>query len=246
MSGWRFIVEGKCPSLSNMERDLSLFNTVRTGNAPGIFRLYDWDEPAVTIGHHQKRFSLFDKGLKLPIISRPTGGGAVLHENDITYSLCVPETGPFSRGINESYIRVSKMFFSALKECGVDIRMEGEHSRFSRVCFARSAPVELVFQGRKIMGLALLRSEGHLLFQGVLPLHVDTRLAEMAFGPEQAENSRGILDMMPGFQMDLFIEYLVDAFASEMKVFLSLERNANDARSHYGYEGKIHPRRQQI
>jgi len=156
MSGWQFIVEGKCPSRLNMERDLSLFETVRRGHAPGFFRLYNWDEPAVTIGHHQKQFTLFDKRLKLPIISRPTGGGAVLHWNDLTYSLGVPETGPFSLGINESYIRISRLFCSALQKCGLDVRMEGETSRFSPVCFTRSAPVELVCSGRKIMGLALL------------------------------------------------------------------------------------------
>ena len=70
MSVWQFIVEGKCPSRLNMERDLSLFDTVRRGHAPGFFRLYDWDEPAVTIGQHQKQFSVFDRSLKLPIISR--------------------------------------------------------------------------------------------------------------------------------------------------------------------------------
>ena len=241
MSGWQFIVEGKYPSRANMERDLSLFKEVRCGHAHGFFRLYDWDEPAVTIGHHQKHFSVFDTSLKIPIISRPTGGGAVLHEHDITFSLGVPETGAFSRGITESYIHVSKIFARALKKSGLDVRMEGEASRFSQVCFARSAPVELVFQCRKIMGLALLRSEGYLLFQGVLPLHVDTERAGMAFGPEQAGNSRGILDMMPEFRTELFMEHLVETFASEMEVPLPLERNQNDAYRHHCDEGKIHP-----
>jgi lipoate-protein ligase A len=246
MSGWQFIVEGRCPSRANMERDLSLFKTVRSGHAHGFFRLYDWDEPAVTLGHHQKQFSLFDKDLRLPIITRPTGGGAVLHEHDITYSLGVPETGPFCKGITESYIRVSRIFCSALQKCGLDVEMKGEPSRFSPVCFARSAPVELVCSGIKIMGLALLRSGGYLLFQGVIPLQVDTGLAAEVFGPKQAEKSLGILDMMPEFRMDLFTGHLVEAFASEMNVSLPLERNTYDADRHHCYEGKIHPRRNEI
>ncbi len=240
MSDWQFIVEGKCPSRTNMERDLSLFNEVRCGRSQGFFRLYDWDEPAVTTGHHQKHFSLFDTSLTLPIIPRPTGGGAVLHEHDITFSLGVPETGAFSRGITESYVRVSTIFARTLQSTGLDVRMEGEASRFSHVCFARSAPVELVFQGRKIMGLALLRSEGYLLFQGVLPLHVDTSLAGRVFGPEQAGNSLGILDMVPDFRAGLVIERLVEAFASEMKIPLPLERHQYDTHRHHRDEGKIH------
>ena len=246
MSVWQFIVEGRYPSRSNMERDLSLFSTVRRGDAPGFLRLYDWDEPAITIGHHQKHFQLFDKGLELPIISRPTGGGAVLHQHDLTYSIGVGETGPFSGGITESYIRISRLFGSALKKCGLKVEMKGEAARFSQVCFARTAPVELVCSGSKIMGLALLRSEGHLLFQGVVPLHVDGGLAERAFGPGQAEHCRGIMDIMPEIRIDLFIGNLVDAFASEMQISLPLERNAYDAYSHHSYEGKIHPGRDQI
>ena len=240
MSGWKFIVEAKCSSRTNMERDLSLFSEVRRGRLEGFFRLYDWDEPAVTTGHHQKHFSLFDTSLTLPIIPRPTGGGAVLHEHDITFSLGVPETGAFSRGITESYVRVSKIFARVLQSTGLDVRMEGESSRFSPVCFARSAPVELVLQGRKIMGLALLRSEGYLLFQGVLPLHVDTSLAGRVFEPEQAGNSLGILDMMPDFRAEFFIECLVEAFASGMKIPLPLERHQYDTNRHHRDEGKIH------
>lgn len=246
MSGWRFFTEGKCPSRSNMERDLKLFETVRCGQIGGIVRIYDWDEPAITVGHHQRHFSFFDKQLKLPVISRPTGGGAVLHENDITCCICAREIAPFSNGIIDSYTLVSRIFASSLEQCGMDVRLEGEHTRFSPVCFARSAPVEIVADGKKIMGLALLRSEGYILFQGVIPLRADKGLIEQAFGPEQAEKSCGILDIMPDFRMDLFVEYLVEAFACRMESSLSIERNEYDAQSHHGYQGKIHPRRQEI
>ena len=242
MTGWQFLVEGKCPSRANMERDRNLVETLRSNQTGGIIRIYDWDEPAVTIGYHQRHFSFFDKELNLPVISRPTGGGAVLHDNDITFCICTEQAAPLSGSITESYTFVSLRFVSALTRCGMDVRIEGEHTRFSPVCFARSAPVEIVAAGSKIMGLALRRCEGYLLFQGVLPVRVDKGLVERVFGHEQAGRSCGIVDIMPGFRTEKFTECLIDAFAGGVKIPFSVQRNKDDAQRHQGYQGKIHPR----
>jgi lipoate-protein ligase A len=241
MNSWQFIVEGKCQSHSNMECDLKLFETVCAGHEQGIVRIYDWDEPALTIGHHQRYFSFFDKDLKIPVISRPTGGGAVLHGDDITFCLCTTEKGCFSKGIHQSYILISQMFASALKKCGLDVEIQGKNTKFSEVCFARSSPAELVFSGKKILGLALLRSRGCLLMQGVLPLRVNKALSQMVFGPRQAEYFYGILDFLPGFKINTFIEQLTEVFACETNILLSLQRKNNDKHSYNSYDGKIYP-----
>ena len=246
MIKWRFIIDGKCPSLSNMDKDLQYFDNVRSGRNEGILRIYDWDEPAVTLGHHQRKFSLFDNSSNIPVISRPTGGGAVLHFNDITFSLSVPETGCFSHGITDSYLRISRIFAMTLQKCGMQVQMKGKREQFSQVCFDRSSPEELVFAGRKILGLALLRCRGFLLFQGVLPVRIDKGLMETAFGPGRAENSIGIFDAFPGFQAKRFIEYLAEAFASEMAVSFLLEGNNHNADCNNAYEGKIYSRGYQI
>lgn len=243
MNNWQFIVEGKCPSLTNMESDLKLFEAVCAGHEQGIVRIYDWDEPAVTIGHHQKHFSFFNNELAIPVISRPTGGGAVLHEDDITFCLCTTEKGCFPNGITQAYVFISKLFGSALKKCGLDAEIKGENTKFSQVCFARSSPAELVFSGRKILGLALLRSRGCLLIQGVMPLRVNKKLSQQVFGPDHADNVYGILDFLPGFQVDTFIQHLADVFAGEANILLSLQRNNNDENNYDGHEGKIYSRR---
>lgn len=242
MTQWRFIIDGKCPARSNMDRDLEYLDHVIQGRAVGILRIYDWDEPAVTIGRHVRQFSLFDPISDIPVILRPTGGGAVLHKDDITFSLSVPERGSFSEGITHSYLHISRIFAQALNKCGMQVHMEGKREQFSRVCFDRSSPEELVFAGRKILGLALLRCRGCLLFQGVMPLRIDKGLMESAFGPGAAQNSIGILDAFPGFQYGMFLEYLSQSFASEMGVLL-LPHGDNHDKNHYNTDkGKVYSR----
>ncbi|HHO75885.1 MAG TPA: lipoate--protein ligase family protein [Deltaproteobacteria bacterium] len=245
MTQWRLIIDGKSPSLSNMVRDLECLDHVLSGRDKGVLRVYDWDEPAVTIGHHLKHFSMFDNNFNIPVISRPTGGGAVLHKHDITFSLSVPEKDCFSGGITNSYLRISRIFAMALKKCGMHVQMEGKREQFSRVCFDRSSPGELVFAGRKILGLALLRCRGCLLFQGVLPLHIDKDLIEPVFGPGRAENCIGILDAFPGFPPSAFIDHLAEAFASEMGVSL-FQGNNHDADCKKTDKGKVYSRGYEI
>ncbi len=244
MNHWHLIAEGQCSSLSNMESDLRLFEAVQAGQADGIVRIYDWDEPAVTIGHHQNHFTTFDRHLTIPVIQRPTGGGAVLHDHDITFSISVPETGMFAHGITPAYTCISRVFARALRDCGLAVRMEGKDTRFSPVCFARSSPVELVIEGRKLMGIALLRSRGCLLLQGVVPLRVNRDLVGRTFGPEHAENSCGLLEIFPDFRHDAFIGHLILAFASELGITL-FQGHDNEAHGHHAEEGKVHPRGQE-
>ncbi len=202
MTEWHLVLDGRCPSKLNMARDAALFESLIQKKHDGILRIYNWDEPAVTIGYHQKDFTLSDPGLRLPVLRRPTGGGAVLHVDDITFSLCVPERGPFARGILEACSAVSAVFGRALMSCGLDVRMKGNHTAFSDVCFMRSTPVELHLAGSKIMGLALLRRGGCLLLQGVIPLRIDRDLSIRVFGEENDPGTAGICDRTQDFTED--------------------------------------------
>jgi lipoate-protein ligase A len=212
MTSWHLVREGRCPSRLNMKRDLALFRSVLQGSFPGIFRIYNWDEPAITTGYHQKGFSPHDRALTLPVVRRPTGGGAVLHLDDLTFSISFPEKGPFSGGITGVCGHISGIFAHAMRKCGLDARMQGDSTAFSEVCFMRSSPVELCLEGRKILGLALLRRTGHILAQGVIPLHVDEELSSRVFG--HAPGTAGLCDLYPGFCPDDLIGHLQHAFSS--------------------------------
>ncbi len=221
-----------------MARDTALFRSLAEKRHNGILRIYNWSEPAVTVGHHQKNFTPSDPLLTLPVLRRPTGGGAVLHVDDITFCICTPSSGPFSGGILAACGTVSKIFERALRDCGLDVRMKGNHTAFSNVCFMRSTPVELHLGESKIMGLALLRRNGCILVQGVIPLRIDRKLSVRVFGERSDPRTRGIIDHAPGFDEGEFMRHLTDAFSSQIGVSL-LEGCDHDHEKDEGHEGKI-------
>lgn len=214
IEGWRLIVDGRRPSESNMPRDLELFEEVRRGALGGCLRFYNWLTPAVTIGCHQKGFAPFAPVLDIPVYRRPTGGGAVLHADDITYSVITPLEGLFALSIAETYAAIAGVFALALKKCGLNIQMGVSAPGFSEVCFARTAPVELKLGGVKLMGAAQLRRGGILLQQGVIPRRIDSDLQDRTFGP--GLRAGGILDFMPEFSVPEFIGYLKTGFGERM------------------------------
>jgi lipoyl(octanoyl) transferase len=216
MTGWHLVREGRCPSKENMERDLNLFRSVMNGSRQGVFRIYNWDEPAITTGHHQKKFTPHDPTLVIPIVPRPTGGGAVLHLDDLTFSISAPGDSPFPGGVTGACRAISGIFARAMKACGLDVEMRGDSTAFSPVCFMRSSPVELCIRGKKILGMAVFRKSGFLLVQGVIPLRVDTDLAPRVFG--EPPDVEGLCDLFPGFDPEALADELMCAFPASPEI----------------------------
>jgi lipoyl(octanoyl) transferase len=205
MTPWFFISEGRYPSEMNMTRDGALFNNVIDNKIPGVVRFYNWDKPAVTIGYHQKEFHFSGSSLEIPIIRRPTGGGAVLHSDDMTFSISARSQGLFKGDVLNTYKLISGIFLKAFKGCGLNAELNTSKGSFSDICFDRTAQLELTCMGRKIMGAAQVRKKGFFLLQGVIPLTVDAGLYERVFGAF-IKSPQGVLDIMPEFSEQSFIQ----------------------------------------
>lgn len=238
MKDVRFIVDGRLRPEANMARDLQLLHAVAGGRTNGILRIYNWESPAITIGHHQKTFVPYDSSLDIPVIVRPTGGGAVLHVDDITYALITPIKSFFGSGLIETYTLISKVFAYALTKIGLDVDIKEGGACFSRLCFARKAPMDVTLYGKKLMGSAQLRTRGCLLQQGVIPISVDKTLITRAFGSDALSWATSIRQGMPSFDMDAFIHHLRDAFFSVLDVRLS-NSDSDDAKCCHTYTGDV-------
>jgi lipoate-protein ligase A len=218
MIPWKLLLDGKCRPQDTMEKDIELFNAVRSGSLPGALRIYNWVEPALTIGFHQKYFVLSDPSLMIPILRRPTGGGAVLHKDDITFSMSLSHGSLLPTSIPECSERISCIFARAFHQCGLPVNTPGGKHSFAEVCFAMPSPVELMLSGSKLMGLALARKGNFLLVQGVIPLSIDLELTDRVFGTKLPQKPMAILDYMPDFSVDVFVDRLRDSFLSELGV----------------------------
>ena len=136
-------------------------------------RRYDWSEPTVSFGYFEPSASARRVAAGRPVVRRWTGGGIVEHGEDLTYSLCVPRSCPFTvLRSAESYRRVHAAVARALFRGGVPAELYGipvpapPSVGVANACFERPVLHDLVAGGRKVAGGAQRRNRAGLLHQG--------------------------------------------------------------------------------
>lgn len=150
-----------------MERDEALAHALQRGDsgAAQVVRLYGWDPPAISLGHHQDA-STIDKGLLerdgVDLVRRPTGGRAILHHEELTYCVVM-----FSgrRSILQVYNAISEALVKGLALYGVEVSLQKSQPDFQTAyrdqssvpCFTSSARYEIEWEGRKLVGSAQRR-----------------------------------------------------------------------------------------
>ncbi len=153
-------------------------------------RVYAWSAPTISLGRNQSAMRHYDRDRirrhGLTVVRRPTGGRAILHHREITYSVTAPTATAGSE--RESYARITRLLVRALANLGVRVTVAPRRER-ARVpdatpCFERPAEGELTFEGRKLAGSAQWRSEGALLQHGsILVADDQSRLADFSLSP---------------------------------------------------------------
>lgn len=161
---WRLLQTGYDSASSNMAIDNAILIANSKGRVPPTVRFYGWVPPAISIGYFQSLTDEVDidvcKRLGVGYVRRITGGGAVYHEKEVTYSIVVPESHPeIPKNIIQSYGRI----------CGAVIRGLGFMGIESDY-----APInDIVAGGRKISGNAQTRKAGTVLQHGTVLMDVD-------------------------------------------------------------------------
>jgi len=178
---WKFLYSGEKDPFFNLALDEVLFFENQKGDSVPVLRIYGWDKPAISIGYFQnvsRACNLAEcQKQNLPIIRRITGGRAVFHEEDLTYSLVgstcqYPELG---HNVMETYNRTSQAFLEGLKMLGVQgewekrkVSSNGKKSFWP--CFASTSIYEVTHLGKKLIGSAQKRIGNSFIQQGSLPL----------------------------------------------------------------------------
>ncbi len=162
---FRLLKTGKNTAAYNMGLDEALSKSVAAGGDP-VLRLYGWNPPAISVGYFQKLEEEVDlekaKELGVDTVRRITGGGAVLHDAELTYSFMVPiESGVVRKPIIESYEDVCQGIIEGGKDLGLEIQF---------------VPLnDLVIEGQKVSGNAQTRRGGVILQHGTILLNVDVK-----------------------------------------------------------------------
>lgn len=151
------------------------------GHLSPTLRFYSWSPPCLSLGYSQEVGRDVDleacRRLGIALVRRPTGGGAILHHRELTYSLVAPEAHPaISGSIVESYRKVSQGLMAGLAHLGLSPQMApaaGAGAARSAACFDSASAGEVTVEGRKLAGSAQCRRKGKILQQGSLLLEMD-------------------------------------------------------------------------
>lgn len=164
MEEWRLILDPPGRGAHNMAVDLALLNSLARRSGPPVLRLYSWSPPAITIGYFQRMEEEVRvdecRAMGVEVIRRVTGGGAVFHDNEITYSVFIPLSHRLAASsIRESYGLLCAPIVDCLRGLGLE---------------ARFSPVnDVLVGGAKVSGSAQTRRNGVLLQHGTLLIGVD-------------------------------------------------------------------------
>jgi lipoate-protein ligase A len=226
---WRFIDTGSCSASYNMALDEAIVTAVRTGHLPPTLRVYGWDTSSVSIGYFQKISDInidycLEKGI--PIVRRPTGGRAILHNYEITYSFSAKtDLGVFSKGLLDSYKKISTAFGLALSKVGISpmLKLQREpHRDRSPLCFESTSYGEITINGKKIIGSAQKRWPDGLLQQGSVPFLVEDEIVKIfrLKSNETEKKFAGLKNILPELSIGCFKNAIRISFEETFDIML--------------------------
>jgi lipoate-protein ligase A len=208
VADWRLLKTGLADGATNMAIDGAILWAVAEGRSPPTLRFYGWQPPCLSIGYSQSMEVEVDVGKcqesGIDFVRRPTGGRAILHADELTYSVAAPQAEPrVAGGVIESYRRLSVGLVAGLRGFGVDVcqalsptppaplplsQVFWERGRGvqSAACFDAPSSYEITVDGKKLVGSAQVRKKRVVLQHGSLPLEGDvTRIFDFLKVPSE-------------------------------------------------------------
>ncbi len=180
---WRVIYSPPATGAMNMAIDEAILYAVSRKEQLPTLRLYAWSPPCLSLGYAQPSTDVDLSrlhSLGWSIVRRPTGGRAILHADELTYSITAPLDHPLVAGsILESYSRLAKALLETLYRLGLPARADPQYDHpqgaqpGDPVCFEVPSNYEITVNGKKIIGSAQARRNGGVLQHGALPLFGD-------------------------------------------------------------------------
>jgi lipoate-protein ligase A len=199
MTTWRLIQTPPARGAWNMAVDEAILDHTGRGEVLPTLRLYAWEPPCLSLGRAQPFTDVDTARLQShgwEVVRRMTGGRAILHTNELTYSVVGPADEPHLVGsILESYNRLAGALLAAVRALSLPVEMkEGKadsSGQANPVCFEVPSTYEITVEGKKLIGSAQARRREGVLQHGSLPLTGDlTRICQaLVFADESARES---------------------------------------------------------
>jgi lipoate-protein ligase A len=193
---WRLIKDSYHNGFINMAVDEAIMIAHKNGLVPPTIRFYQWSPPAVSLGYFQDLKKEINvkvcQDIGIDIVRRPTGGKAVLHDQELTYSFIIKENDPLvNDSILETYKKISGGIIRGLSYLGIKaelVPLRGKlenhlsgrsdkarihHLDFKSICFSIPSQYEVQVEGKKMVGSAQVRKGGVVLQHGSLLIKLE-------------------------------------------------------------------------
>lgn len=206
----------------NMQIDNDLLETaIKNQASEPIFRLYGWSPACVSLGRNQSNEFLdlnFLKSKNIDVVRRLTGGRAILHDKELTYSyICPISSLKNGESVVNSYKEISQILIDGFKKLGINLEFASTkklHTKFD-YCMSLSTGADLSFEGKKLVGSAQFRKEGYILQHGSILFEYDKDLIEKLFSEKVDENTITCLKQInPSISYSEIKQVLNDTFVN--------------------------------
>jgi lipoate-protein ligase A len=219
-----------------MALDEALAQSVRNGSSTPVLRIYGWTSPALSLGAFQKLDGIdtgYCKRMLIPVVRRLTGGRAILHGDELTYSFSAGNNDFFSGSLMNSYLMLGAVFHLCFRRLGLvcmirDNLKNTVSSGRSPLCFESTSLGEISHAGLKLVGSAQKRWKDAFLQQGTIPYSVDFEKLSGVFGMPPGANAQekdsgpnsGLRKFLPDLNPEILKTYLLSAFEEIFSVSL--------------------------
>lgn len=178
-------------------------------------RIYRWGSPALSVGAKldvPRSLAVRCRAAGVELVRRPTGGGAVLHDDDLTYSVVLRDEGAGVLGV---YRKIAHALIHGLGLLGVNAKVVEHQGRGGAgfACFASSTGADIAVSGRKICGSAQARRRGYVLQHGSVPIRDLRRQTSALLPTSRADNSTCLQELAPGGSWQLLAKALEEGFS---------------------------------
>ena len=226
---WRVFRDPARAGAENMAADHTLAHSVAQGGPssgkgsaapPAVLRLYTWKRPTISFGRNEPVLGVYspdsDQLRNIDLVRRPTGGRAVLHDEELTYAVAVPSRA--LGGARETYRVLNHALLNAVRSLGTVADIHGDPNEralplSAGPCFQSPAEGEVIANGRKLIGSAQARISGALLQHGSIMISGDQNLLS-TIGLSTSHHQPATLSEQIG---EVDMERVVDAVVGSMK-----------------------------
>ena len=204
---WRIIQDSLGDGTLNMITDRAILMACNEGKVPATLRLYGWQRPTLSIGYSQDISQYIDlkscERNNIPVVRRFTGGRALLHQYEMTYSVIAPIPHPaFPGSLRGSFERISQAILESLRIGGIENAAVAEKNKIrdvssrSPACFSMANHCEIIVRGKKLVGSAQRRLRSAFLQHGSVNLDMAPELTHTLLKYSSETEKQAVLDSL--------------------------------------------------